>query len=70
MKVAIVTIIAALSVTPAMAQGFGKSRKQDDAAATSPQEIAKKKAAEAAYRKSIGNIPDKKPDNDPWRNAR
>ncbi|HTK13415.1 MAG TPA: hypothetical protein VL402_06410 [Xanthobacteraceae bacterium] len=71
MRIAVVTIIAALSATPAMAQGFGKSNRHQNQ--PSPEDTQKKKAAEAAdaaYRKAMSNIPDKKPDNDPWRNAR
>ena len=35
----------------------------------SPQEIANDKAADSAYKRSLGNIPDK-PAADPWGNAR
>ena len=48
MRIAVVTIIAALSATPAMAQGFGKSNRHQNQ--PSPEDTQKKKAAEAADR--------------------
>jgi hypothetical protein len=61
--------LIALLVTPAYAQQkpipkYGEADKDK-----TPQEKAAEKAAEDAYQRSLGNIPDKGP-TDPWGNMR
>jgi hypothetical protein len=60
--VAVAIALLALSGM-AFAQGVPKYGEVDKD--KSPSDIAAEKAAEKAYRKSLGNIPDKGP-SDPW----
>ncbi len=61
-------IIAVMMAGPAYAQG-AKPPAQTPEPPKSPQEIANDKAADSAYKRSLGNIPDKPP-ADPWGIAR
>jgi hypothetical protein len=69
MRVFFAAALVALLVTPAYAQQkpipkYGEADKEK-----TPQEKAAEKAAEQAYQRSLGNIPDKGP-TDPWGNMR
>ncbi len=68
MRLLIVSVLLAALVTPAMAQG--KGRKIQEAEAPSPQTLAKKKAADAAYQRALKSIPEPKGVVDPWQGAR
>lgn len=62
--------VAMLAVpTCAQSQGRGSASQPPAAAPKSPQEIEAERAAEQAYKKSLGNIPDQPP-ADPWGTAR
>ena len=54
---------------PAFAQEKSVPKYGDVATPKSPQEIEADKAADRAYKNSLGNIPDQAP-VDPWGNAR
>jgi hypothetical protein len=68
MKVFRAAAIVALLAAPAYAQN-AMPRYGDVAKPKSPQEIEADKAADRAYKNSLGNIPDQAP-TDPWGNAR
>ena len=59
--------VVSLLAGPAYAQNTPKYGEPDKA--KTQQEIAAEKAAEEAYKNSLGNIPDKGP-TDPWGNVR
>ena len=71
MKLVFAAAAVAMLTVPTCAQGQGRgSASQPPAAAPkSPQEIEAERAAEQAYKKSLGNIPDQPP-ADPWGTAR
>jgi hypothetical protein len=68
MKVFRAAAIVALLAGPAYAQN-ATPRYGEVAKPKSPQEIEADKAADRAYKNSLGNIPDQPP-TDPWGNAR
>ena len=68
MRIFCAAAILALLAGPVFAQSKPVPRYGEDSSKT-PQEIAADKAAEKAYNKSLGNIPDQGP-VDPWGNAR
>ena len=67
MRVFRAAMIIALLAGPAYAQSIPKYGEQDKE--KSEQEKQADKAAEQAYKRSLGNIPDKAP-ADPWGNVR
>jgi hypothetical protein len=69
MRVFCTAAIFALLVGPAFAQDKPIPRYGDIGTPKSPQEIEADKAAERAYKNSLGNIPDHGP-VDPWGNTR
>jgi hypothetical protein len=69
MKVFRAAAIVALMAGPAYAQSQSVPRYGDEGKPKTPQEIEADKAAERAYKNSLGNIPDQAP-TDPWGNAR
>jgi hypothetical protein len=69
MRVFCAAAIFALLAGPAFAQDKPVPRYGDVATPKSPQEIEADKAADRAYKNSLGNIPDQGP-VDPWGNAR
>jgi hypothetical protein len=69
MRVFCAVAIFALLAGPAFAQEKPVPRYGDVATPKSPQEIEADKAADRAYKNSLGNIPDQGP-VDPWGNAR
>jgi hypothetical protein len=68
MRIFCAAAIFALLAGPAFAQQKPVPRYGEDSSKT-PQEIAADKAADKAYSKALGNIPDKGP-VDPWGTAR
>jgi hypothetical protein len=68
MRIFCAAAIFALLAGPAFAQQKPVPRYGEDSSKT-PDEIATEKANDQAYKKSLGNIPDKGP-VDPWGNAR
>jgi hypothetical protein len=69
MRIFCAVAIFALLAGPAFAQEKPIPRYGDVATPKSPQEIEADKAADKAYKNSLGNIPDQGP-VDPWGNAR
>ena len=71
MKIVLTAAVIAMLAVPAYAQGLvkGAGPQPSSQAAKSPQEIEADRAAERAYKKSLGNIPDQPP-ADPWGSAR
>jgi hypothetical protein len=74
MRVFLAATLIALTAGSASAQGRGNAQGRgpanvDTAKPKSPQEIQAEQDAERAYKKSLGNIPDKGP-ADPWGNMR
>jgi hypothetical protein len=67
MRVLCAAAMAALLAGPAFAQGKGGGK--DPPPAKTQTEIDADRAAETAYKKSLGNIPDQAP-ADPWGGAR
>jgi hypothetical protein len=68
MRIFCAAAVLAFLAGPALAQEKQVPRYGEDGS-KSPQEIAADKAADKAYNKSLGNIPDKGP-VDPWGSAR
>ena len=68
MRIFCAAAILALLAGPAFAQQKPMPRYGEDSSKT-PDEIATEKANDQAYKKSLGNIPDKGP-SDPWGNVR
>lgn len=68
MKFIIPTLVIAMAVTPAMAQGKGRGPR--DEAKTDPKAGAKKKADEEAYQRALKTIPEPKTKVDPWQGSR
>jgi hypothetical protein len=62
-------VVMVLLAGPAFAQQKSVPKYGDVAADKTPSQIEEDKAAERAYNRSLGNIPDKTP-TDPWGNAR
>jgi hypothetical protein len=71
MKLIFAAAAVAMLTVPAYAQSQGRGAPPQPPAAApkSPQEIEAERAAEQAYKKSLGNIPDQ-PAADPWGSAR
>jgi hypothetical protein len=69
MRVLRAATVIALLAGPAYAQSQSVPRYGDTDKTKSPQEIEADRAAERAYKRSLGNIPDKGP-TDPWGNVR
>ena len=69
MRVLLAATIIALLAGPACAQSQPIPQYGDTDKTKSPQEIAADRAAEQAYKKSLGNIPDQGA-TDPWGNVR
>jgi hypothetical protein len=69
MRVFFAAALIALTVAPAYAQQKSVPKYGDVDKDKTPQEKAADKAAEQAYQRSLGNIPDKGP-TDPWGNMR
>ena len=69
MRVFLAAAMIALLAGPVYAQSHSVPKYGDEPKAKSPQEIQAERAAEQAYKKSLGNIPDKGP-SDPWGNVR
>jgi hypothetical protein len=70
MRVFRAAAVIALMAGPAFAQTQAPvPRYGDEDKGKSPQDIAAEKAAEKAYKRSLGNIPDQGP-SDPWGNVR
>ncbi|WP_375411207.1 hypothetical protein [uncultured Bradyrhizobium sp.] len=61
--------IIALLAAPAIAQDKPVPRYGDVAKPKTPGELEQEKEAERAYKRSLGNVPEKGP-VDPWGNAR
>jgi hypothetical protein len=68
MRVFLAAVMIASLAGPAFAQEKPIA-KYGEQTAKSPQEIAAEKEADKAYKRSLGNIPDKGP-TDPWGNVR
>jgi hypothetical protein len=69
MKLFCAAAVIALMAGPAFAQDTHVHRYGEPPVEKSTQEIAADKAADQAYKRSLGNIPDQAP-VDPWGNAR
>jgi hypothetical protein len=69
MRVFVVAVFVVLLGAPAFAQQKSVPRYGEEDKAKSPAEIEADKAAERAYKHSLGNIPDKGP-TDPWGTVR
>lgn len=69
MRVFLAATIIALLAGPACAQSKSVPKYGETDKDKTPQEIAAERAAEQAYKKSLGNIPDQGP-TDPWGNVR
>jgi hypothetical protein len=69
MRVFAAAAVIALLAGPAYAQSQAVPRYGDVDKTKSPQEIEGEREAERAYKRSLGNIPDKTP-TDPWGNVR
>jgi hypothetical protein len=69
MRVLCAAVMIALLAGPAYAQQKSVPKYGDAPAEKSPSEIEQDRAAERAYKRSLGNIPDQGP-TDPWGNAR
>jgi hypothetical protein len=71
MKIVFAAAVIAMLAVPAYAQGLAKGAgpQPSSQAPKSQQEIEADRAAERAYKKSLGNIPDQPP-ADPWGSAR
>ena len=73
MRIVLAAAVIAMLAVPAYAQGLvkggGAGPQPSSQAPKSPQEIEADRAAERAYKKSLGNIPDQPP-ADPWGSAR
>ena len=69
MRVLLAAAMIALLAGPVYAQSQSVPKYGDEPKEKSPQEIQAERAAEKAYKRSLGNIPDKGP-SDPWGNVR
>jgi hypothetical protein len=69
MRVFAAAAVIALLAGPAYAQSQSVPRYGEVDKTKSPQEIEAEREAERAYKRSLGNIPDKTP-TDPWGNVR
>jgi hypothetical protein len=69
MRVLGIAALAAVLAGPAMAQEKPVPRYGDTAKAKTWGEMEQEKEAERAYKRSLGNVPEKAP-ADPWGNAR
>jgi hypothetical protein len=69
MKVFSAAAIIALLAGPVVAQDKPVPRYGDLGKAKTPNEVEEEKEAERAYKRSLGNVPDKGP-VDPWGNTR
>jgi hypothetical protein len=63
-------VLSLTLATPALAQTGMGIPLNEDAKTLTPEEAARKKAADDAYRASLKQIPDAKPSRDPWGNVR
>ena len=69
MRVFAAAAIVAVLAGPAYAQSQSIPKYGDPDKAKTPQEIEGEREAERAYKRSLGNIPEKPP-TDPWGNVR
>ena len=69
MRVFLAAAVIAFLAGPASAQTQSVPRYGETSKAKTPQEIEEEKDTEKAYKRSLGNIPDKGP-SDPWGNVR
>lgn len=69
MRVLLAATIIALLAGPAFAQSQSVPKYGETDKTKTPQEIAAERAADQAYKRSLGNIPDQGP-TDPWGNVR
>ena len=69
MRVFAAAAVIALLAGPAYAQSQSVPKYGEVDKTKSPQEIEAEREAERAYKRSLGNIPDKTP-TDPWGNVR
>jgi hypothetical protein len=69
MRVFLAAAVIALMAGPAWAQSEPVPKYGDAPKTKSPQEIAAEREADRAYKKSLGNIPDRGP-ADPWGSVR
>jgi len=69
MRVLGAVAMIALLAGPAYAQQTPIPR-YGDLTSKTPKQIEEERAAEKAYKKSLGNIPDQTTPSDPWGNAR
>jgi hypothetical protein len=69
MRVLGAAAIVALLAGPVYAQQKSVPQYGDTGKGKTPSEVEEEKAAEKAYQRSLGNVPDKAP-VDPWGNAR
>lgn len=69
MRIFSAAAVVALLAGPAYAQSQAPVPRYGDLKDKSPQEIAAERETEKAYKKSLGNIPERGP-ADPWGNVR
>ena len=69
-KLILAAALFALAAGPASAQVMMSPFKAPEKRALTPEELEKKKAADAAYKAAMDKIPEKKAANDPWGNIR
>jgi len=69
MRVFLAAAVMVLLAGPAYAQSQSVPRYGETDKTKSPQEIEADREAEKAYKRSLGNIPDRGP-SDPWGNVR
>jgi hypothetical protein len=69
MRILIAVIAIALMTDAAIAQRMGKGRKQQQDAPQA-QDVAKKKAADEAFKRASKTIPESTEKSDPWKGLR
>ena len=69
-KLILAGALFALAAGPASAQVMMSPFKAPEKRALTPEELEKKKAADAAYKAAMEKIPEKKAANDPWGSVR
>jgi len=69
MRTLIFTCLLTLAAAPAFGQPMGAGIPLNQEKEVSPEQAAKRRATEEAYRSTLKNMPDAKP-NDPWGNMR
>jgi hypothetical protein len=74
MRIVLIAMMIALLAVPALAQQKSSERRQQESDDPYERKDAEKKKlakeTEAGYKGALKIIPDKKPDNDPWKNVR